>query len=60
MWAGNGKPKSGWLLSNMRRSRMQFKYALRSCKANEQQHKADALAPELSTKDVKGILEKDK
>ena len=44
-----GKPRSGATCSNVRRSRLKFKYALRQCKRNED---ADRYAKSLLDKDM--------
>ena len=49
VWRDAGKSRNDETHSDMRRSRLQFKYALRLCRANEDMHRADALA--LSLKD---------
>ena len=46
-WVMAGKPRTGWIFDLMRRSRSQFKLALRSYKRNEEQFKAYALARDL-------------
>ena len=40
-WRDAGKPRSGAPCSNMRRSRLKFKYAFRQCKMNEDAIRAD-------------------
>ena len=42
----------------MHTTRLKFKYALRSCKRNESQHRADALAKDLSYKEFNGFWRK--
>ena len=46
-WCSNGKPRHGYVYEAMRRSRSQFKYALRQCKRSEDTIKADRLAGDL-------------
>ena len=57
-----GKPRSGPSCEAMRRSRLNFKYALRQCKQQEETARADALAKDLSNKNAssfwKGISNK--
>ena len=43
----NDKPRHGYVYEAMRRSRSQFKYALRQCKRSEGTIKADRLAGDL-------------
>ena len=43
-WRDAGKPRSGAPCSNMRRSRLKFKYALRQCKRNEHAIRSDQYA----------------
>ena len=48
-WKDAGKPRSGAPCSNMRRSRLKFKYALRQlCKRNEDAFRADEYAKSLA------------
>ena len=51
-WRDAGKQRSGVLCSNMRRSRLMFKYALRQCKRNEEAIRADQHAKSLFDKDM--------
>ena len=51
MWKHAGQPKHGPIYEIMRKSRSQFKYALRSCKRNEDNMRADAMANSLLNKD---------
>ena len=51
-WRDAGKPRSGAPCSNMRRSRLKFKYALRQCKRNEDAIRADQYAKSLLDKDM--------
>ena len=46
-WVTAGKPRTGWIFDLMRRTRSQFKLALRSCRRSEEQFKADAIARDL-------------
>ena len=46
-WCINGKPRQGFVYEAMRRSKSQFKYALRQCKRREDNIKADRLAGDL-------------
>ena len=47
----NGKPRLGFLFSRMQKTTATFKLALRYCRQNEQQLRADACASSLSSKD---------
>ena len=49
VWRDAGKSRNDETHSDMRRSRLQYKYALRLCRAKKDMHRADALA--LSLKD---------
>ena len=51
-WRDAGKPRSGAPCSNMRRSRLKFKYALRQYKRNEDAIRADQYAKSLLDKDM--------
>ena len=51
-WNMNNRPHHGIIYHNMRTSRSQFKYALRSTKRAEETAKADALAADLSNKNL--------
>jgi len=50
-WTSNGKPRSGWLYTNMYKTRALFKQALRYCRRHEEQMKADSLAKSLDNTD---------
>ena len=52
IWRDAGKPRSGTPCSNMRRSRLQFKYSLRQCRMNEEAIRADKYAKSLLDKDM--------
>ena len=52
VWRDAAKPRSGTPCSNMRRSRLQFKYAHRQCKMNEDAISADKYAKLLLDKDI--------
>jgi hypothetical protein len=61
-WKSTGKPRNGDIHNAMRLSKAKFKYALRSCKNNEETLRANALAKKLMNKndrefwrDVKNI-----
>jgi hypothetical protein len=43
-WVLIGRPRVGWEFEMMKRTRAQFKLALRSCRQNEEQLRCDALA----------------
>ena len=47
LWRENGSPRNGPLAFLMRRTRAHFKRALRLCRANEAQNRADALSANL-------------
>jgi len=51
-WVHSGKPKFGIIADSMRRSRAVFKLAVRYCKNNIEQMKADACADCLTDKDA--------
>ena len=46
-WLNIGKPLSGPTYCLMKESRRKFKYSLRKCKSDEEQHRADAIAAAL-------------
>ena len=48
-WRENGSPREGLLALMMRRSRSRFKLALRNCRSNEAQLRADGLSNNLSS-----------
>ena len=48
LWQEWSKPRSGPIFDAMRRTRAQFKYALRYCKSVEDQARADSLASKMS------------
>ena len=50
-WRNAGRPRTGESHSDMRVSRLRFKYAFRQCRANEDMMRADALAHSLKSKD---------
>ena len=50
VWRNAGRPRSGTLCSDMRRSRLRFKYALRQCSQNEKSIRADQYAKSLMNK----------
>ena len=52
VWGDTGKPRSGALCSNMRSSRLKFKYALRQCKDNEDAIRSDQYAKSFLEKDM--------
>ena len=55
LWRNTGKPRQGSIADTMRRSRLNFKYALRQCQAMEDTARADAMAKSLQNKDVRGF-----
>ena len=50
-WRNAGRPRTGESHSDMRVSRLRFKYAYLQCRANEDMMRADALAYSLKSKD---------
>ena len=54
-WKLNNKPRHGQIYDNMRVARAHFKYALRFVRNQEDMARADALAQDLSDKDVDGF-----
>ena len=54
-WSQSGRPREGLSFHAMKDSRRKFKYALRECKRNEVQMKADGLARNLCDKDMRGF-----
>ena len=51
-WRDAGRPRSGSLCSDMRRSRLRFRYTLRHCRQNEQSIRADMHAKAYLEKDM--------
>lgn len=56
LWRVNSKPKYGTLLQCMSKTRAKFKYLLRKCKPDEDQHKAESLTKTFVGK-VKNFME---
>ena len=52
VWRNAGRPRSGPLCSDMKRSRLRFTYAPRQCNQNEKSIRADQYAKSLMNKDV--------
>ena len=52
IWKQNGKPRGDDTNMDMRTTRLRFKYALRQCRCDEEQNRADALARSLHCKDM--------
>ena len=52
LWRNLGKPRHGPVFDTMSRSRLQFKYSLRQCRAMEDTARADGMAKSLQTKDT--------
>ena len=52
-WVSSGRPRYGYLLQHMQRTRAAFKQALRRCKADESRASADRVARQFLTKDSK-------
>ena len=50
IWRDAGRPRTGESHSDMRVSRLCFKYAFRQCRANENMMRADALTHSLKSK----------
>ena len=50
IWRDAGRPRTGESHSDMRVSRLCFKYAFRQCRANEDMMRADALTHSLKSK----------
>ena len=50
-WRNAGRLRTGESHSDMRVSRLRFKYAFRQCRANEDMMRADALAHSLKSKE---------
>jgi len=55
-WVSVGKPRDGYVYQLMYRTRVEFKLALRHCKAAEEQFKADARARALACKQNPGAF----
>ena len=51
-WRDFGKPRQGPVHELMRSTRLRFKYALRQCQSRQETARADALARNLSSKDM--------
>ena len=51
-WRDAGRPRSGSLCSDMRRSRLRFRYTLRHCRQNKQSIRADMHAKAYLEKDM--------
>ena len=47
LWKHSGKPRGDNTDMDMRTTRLQFKYALRQCRSDEEMNRADALARSL-------------
>ena len=52
VWWNAGRPRSGALCSEMRRSSLMFKYAFRQCYQNEKSIRADQYVKSLMNKDM--------
>ena len=52
VWRNADRPRSGTFCSDMRRSRLRFKYDLRQCNQNEKSIRADQYAKSLMNKDM--------
>ena len=52
LWKYSGKPRGDNTDMDMRTTRLQFKYALRQCRSDEEMNRADALARSLQCKDT--------
>ena len=51
LWRNHSSPREGNIAQLMRSTRAQFKFALRECRANEAQIRAEALSQKLSSRD---------
>ena len=51
-WRDAAKPRSGLICSNMNRSRLKFKYALKQCKQNQYAIMANEHAKSIMNKDM--------
>ena len=51
LWKNNGSQREGPLALQMRQARAQFKFALRHCRQNEKQLRADAMSRNLASHD---------
>ena len=58
LWVSIGRPRCGTIFNEMKRTKAQFKYSLRRCRANSDQFKADAIARELSLNDYNTFWKK--
>lgn len=58
LWRDMGKPRSGPICELMRRSRLRFKYAFRQCKRQEKVERANAMAKDLESKDLRSFWNK--
>ena len=52
VWQNPGSPQSGTFCTDMRRSRLRLKYALRQCNQNEKYIRAEQYAKSLMNKDM--------
>ena len=52
VWRNAGRQRSGQICTDMRRSRLRFKYAFRQCRFNEKKMRADAYAKSFCDKDM--------
>ena len=55
LWRDNGKPRQGPFYENYRRSKLNYKYAIRAIKRNEDTIKADNVANKLGDKNFSGF-----
>ena len=55
LWQSFGKPRYGPIFQLMTSTRLSFKYALRRCRLEDEQYRADALANKLTSKDMRGF-----
>ena len=58
LWRNLGKPRGGPIFELMRHSRLSFKYALRRCKRQVEMAKADAIAKDFNSKNVREFWKK--
>ena len=54
-WRSSGSPRVGPVAQYMRRSRANFKFALRQCRANENAHRAEALSMKLQRGNIRSF-----
>ena len=55
LWKCSGQPREGHIADLMRKSRANYKYAIRFCKRNEESLRADSLAKKLAINNIEGF-----